>query len=235
MKIDRRAQARPDGVMPRSVVLQSSPRCERCRLPLRWCVCAARQQIECPLQVDVMMSTREQWRPTSTGHLITRALAGSRQHVWRRDRRPTVHEVSLPGRELWILHPCGGAMPARVAPETVQVILIDGSWRESSSIAQEIGGWGRLINLPMSGESRYWLRTQADAARFSTAEALLFLLHAMGMDHVAGPLRAQFELHVYASLRARGGKESARLFLQESPIGALFPSLIEQLDVRRPR
>ena len=221
--------------MPRSVVLQSSPRCDGCRLPLRWCVCAGRDWIECPLAVDVIMSSREQFRPTSTGHLVTRTMDGSRSHIWRRERRTTVDEVRLPDRELWILHPAGGAMPPRAVPENVQVILIDGSWRESSAIAQEIGRWGRLINLPMSGESRYWLRAQADAARFCTAEALLFLLGALGLDEQAARLRMQFELHVYASLRARGGKERAQMFLQESPVRERFAALIEQLDVRRPR
>lgn len=221
--------------MPRSVVLQSSRRCEGCRLPLRWCVCTARDSIECPLAVDVVMSSREQFRPTSTGHLITRSLAGSRAHVWRRERRTAVDEVSLPDRELWILHPAGGAMPPRADPEKVQVVLIDGSWRESSAIAQEIGRWGRLINLPMSGESRYWLRAQADGARFCTAEALLFLLGTLGLNEPAARLQLQFELHVYASLRARGGKESAHRFLEASPIRERFASLIEQLDVRRPR
>jgi DTW domain-containing protein YfiP len=87
----------------------------------------------------------------------------------------------------------------------------------------------------MSGESRYWLRAQADAARFCTAEALLFLLGALGLNEPAARLDLQFELHVYASLRARGGKESAHRFLETSPIRERFASLIEQLDVRRPR
>jgi len=126
-------------------------------------------------------------------------------------------------------------MPAGAKPESVQVLLIDGSWRETSAIAQEIGTWGRLVNLPMSGESRYWLRSQADGGRFSTAEALLFLFKAMGLDAVHAHLSLQFELHVYASLRARGSKETAQAFLQQSPVGAAFPELLAQLDVRRPR
>jgi hypothetical protein len=225
----------PDGVMSRSVVLQSSRRCERCQLPLRWCVCPALQQIACPLQIDVLMHHRELWRPSSTGHLIHRTIAGSRQHLWRRERRLTAAEVRAPGRELWILHPKGEPMPVAAAPESVQIVLIDGSWREASAMAQEIGSWGRLVNLPMSGDSRYWLRTQADGGRFSTAEALLFLFKAMGLEDAHAHLFLQFELHVYASLRARGSKEAAQDFLQQSPVGEAFPDLLAQLDVRRPR
>ena len=221
--------------MSRSVVLQASRRCERCQLPMRWCVCTALAEIACPLQVDVLMHHRELWRPSSTGHLINRTITGSRQHLWRRERRLTAEDVQMPGRELWILHPKGEPMPANVRPESVQALLIDGSWRETSAIAQEISSWGRLVNLPMAGESRYWLRTQADGGRFSTAEALMFLFKAFGMEEVHAHLHLQFELHVYAGLRARGSKEAALNFLQQSPLGATFPELIAQLDVRRPR
>ena len=221
--------------MPRSVVLQSSVRCARCQLPLRWCVCSARQEVTCPLQVDVLMHHRERWRPTSTGHLINRVITGSRHHLCRRERGLTAADVRVPGRELWILHPKGEPMPTAEAPDAIQVLMIDGSWRETSAMAQEIGSWGRLVNLPMSGESRYWLRSQADGGRFSTAEALLFLLKALGMDEAHAQFHAQFELHVYASLRSRGSKEAALAFLKQSPVGKLFPELLAQLDVRRPR
>jgi DTW domain-containing protein YfiP len=185
--------------------------------------------------VDVLIHHRELWRPSSTGHLINRTMEGSRQHLWRRERRLTSAEVSVPDRELWILHPKGEPMPANAQPGAVQVLLIDGSWRETSAIAQEIGTWGRLVNLPMSGESRYWLRTQADGGRFSTAEALLFLLKEFGLNQAHAQLFAQFELHVYASLRARGSKAAALEFLKNSPVGTEFSELLAQLDVRRPR
>ena len=221
--------------MPRSVVLQSSRRCECCQLPLRWCVCSALRQIECPLQVDVLIHHREVYRPSSTGHLIKRVIANSRQHLWRRERHLTAEEVIIPGREMWILHPRGEPAPRMVDPQSVQVLLIDGSWREASAMAQEIGSWGRLVSLPMVGESRYWLRSQADGGRFSTTEALLFLLKEFGLGEVHAHLFAQFELHVYASLRARGSKEAAMKFLEHSPAAAQFSDLIAQLDVRRPR
>ena len=181
------------------------------------------------------MHHREMFRPSSTGHLINRVVNGSRQHLWRRERRLSAEEVTIPDRELWIMHPRGEPAPVNADPNTVQVLLIDGSWRETSAIAQEIGGWGRLVALPMSGESRFWLRTQADGGRFSTAETLMYLLNLFGLEEVRMQLFKQFELHVYASLRARGSKEAATKFLEDSPIGAEFPELLAQLEVRRPR
>jgi DTW domain-containing protein YfiP len=188
-----------------------------------------------PLAVDVLMHHREQWRPSSTGHLVQRTVAGARQHVWRRERHMQADEVRRAGRELWILHPHGAPMPPETRAENVQVLLIDGAWKEATMMAREVSSWGRLVSLPMSGESRYWLRTQQSGGRFSTFEALLFVIEAFGLKAEHAALRVQFELHVYAGLRARGAKEEALAFLKESPLRNALPDVLAQLDVRRPR
>ena len=102
-------------------------------------------------------------------------------------------------------------------------------------MAKEINSWGRIVNLPMNGASRYWLRDQQDGGRFSTAEALVFLLKELGLRQAAEDLRLQLELHVYANLRARGKKDAAALFLTESTLNHAFPELLVQLNTRRPR
>jgi DTW domain-containing protein YfiP len=222
--------------MARSVVLQSSVRCERCYLPLRWCVCAGVQKIESPLQIDVLIHHREQWRPSSTGHLVNRTFARSRQQVWRRERMLTAADVGVADRELWILHPRGEPLPAGADPSRVQALMLDGSWREASAMAKEMGSWGRLVSLPMTGPSRYWLRAQQpEVDRFSTAEAVLFLLEALGLTAEQTAFRVQFELHVYAGLKARGYKAAALKFLENSPLPSVLPDILAQLEVRRPR
>ena len=219
----------------RSVVLKPSIRCPRCQLPPRWCVCPASATVETPLAIDVLVHDRERFRPSSTGALIARVMAGSRQTFWRRERGLTAAEVKRPGRELWILHPHGVPAPAGVAPSDVQVMLLDGAWKEATQMAQEVSSWGKLISLPMAGESRYWLRAQADDTRFSTAEALLHVLGHFGLHEAQQTLRLQFELHVYAHLRARGFKPLASEYLATSPIREAFPEFLAALDVRRPR
>lgn len=216
--------------------LRATHRCERCRLALRWCVCAAHQTIETPLQIDVLIHQREFWRPSSTGHLIHRTMAGARQHLWLYDRAVERAEVAAPERELWTLHPHGEPFPAQPPPpEKVQIVLLDGAWREATAMAHGVGNWGRTVNLPMSGESRYWLRTQQTGGRFSTVEALIFVLKAFGFETAAAALQVQFELHVYATLRSRGLKDTAMEFLQGSPVAAALPDVLEQLNARRPR
>lgn len=181
------------------------------------------------------MHHREEYRWSSTGHLIERVVRPSRRHLWRRERRLTAADIRVPDRELWILHPHGEPAPADVVAEKVQVVLLDGSWSEASAMAQEVSGWGRLVGLPMNGESRFWLRAQADESRFSTTETLLYLLRHFGLEREHEALRLQFELHVYAHLRARGHKDRALEFLKTSPITTAFADLIAQLDVHRPR
>jgi DTW domain-containing protein YfiP len=86
----------------------------------------------------------------------------------------------------------------------------------------------------MTGPSRYRLRGQQGEGMYSTIEALLFLLATLGLTRAEAQLRLQFELHVYAGLRARGAKAAALGYLAGSPVREAFPELLSQLDERRP-
>ena len=220
--------------MARSVVLKGAPRCRGCQLPPRWCVCAGLRTVDSALQVDVLMHHMEAHRPSSTGHLIKRVMPQTGQHQYRIDRPLTPAEVVKTGRELWILHPLGEPLPAGAAPEKVQVLLLDGSWKQALEMQRSVHSWGRPVSLPMIGESRYWLRAQQGAQQFSTIEALMFLLAALGLPEAGARLREQFELHVYAGLCARGKKAAAAEFLANSPARTAFPELIAKLAEKRP-
>lgn len=187
-----------------------------------------------PLAVDVMMHRRERFRPSSSGLVVSRVVEGSRLWVWEREGQWKADALRRPGREVWVLHPHGEPMPSAPSPESVQVVLVDGVWSEAAVIAREALGWGRVVSLPMAGESRYWLRAQQEGGRFSTAEATIHLLRFFGFDAAGEALRRQFELHVYANLRARGLKERAEEFLRGSPAADAFPGLLSRLNERRP-
>lgn len=218
--------------MSRSVVLRQTPRCARCQLTPRWCICPGWRAIDVPLQVDVLLHHMESYRPSSTGHLIKRVMPASGQHVYRRERALAAREIVQPDRELWILHPEGESVPLDAEPAHLQVLLLDGTWVQATGMAQHVRSWGRRVRLPMSGESRYWLRAQSGVGRFSSVEALLFLLSALGLSEAHAGLQAQFELHVWASLCARGHKEKAAAYLANSPVRAAFPELLAQLAPR---
>jgi DTW domain-containing protein len=56
----------------------------------------------------------------------------------------------------------------------------------------------------------------------------------LGLAKEEAQLRLQFELHVYAGLRARGSKAAAAEYLATSPVRAAFPALLEEFDRVRP-
>ena len=151
-----------------------------------------------------------------------------------RKRGVEASEIVLPGRTLWILHPRGEPLPVTTLPVGVQVMLLDASWPEASRMTQTVAPWGRLVRLPMMGPSRYRLREQKLAGNYSTIEALLFLLTALGLTKEEAQLRLQFELHVYAGLRARGNKAAAAEYLATSPVREAFPELLQDFDRSRP-
>ena len=221
--------------MARSVVLKKSVRCPRCHLSPRWCICEGGETIECPVQVDVLMHYMEAFRPSSTGHLIKRVIPASGLHRYRYDLPLDRATIAKPDRTRWILHPLGEPMPANETPSKLQVLLLDGTWRQSADMAHAVEPWGRKVSLPMTGESRFWLRSQSGEGKFSTVEALLFLLAALGLRREETALRLQFELHVFAGLRARGKKALAEEFLATSPVRDAMPELLDKLAARRPR
>jgi DTW domain-containing protein YfiP len=180
------------------------------------------------------MHYMESYRPSSTGHLIQRVIPRSVQHVYRKERPLTRDDLAKPDRELWILHPRGEPMPAPRSLAEIQVLLLDGTWVQATEMAHRVGPWGRRVSLPMTGPSRYWLRAQAGPGRFSTMEALLFLLAQLGLEQEHRQLRIQFELHVYASLRARGHRELANQYLADSPVRAALPDFLAELETKRP-
>ncbi len=180
------------------------------------------------------MHVREQHRPSSTGRLVHRLFEGTRLQLWSNDPRHPPVDLVPERPDVWILHPQGEPFPPGVPPAGVHLVLLDGSWNEASTMAKALGPRARRVSLPMTGESRYWLRSQQDGGRFSTAEALMAALDRFGCGTESAELGAQFELHVYANLRARGQKELAARFLAGSRAAARFPALLAQLQERRP-
>ena len=219
--------------MGRSVVTRGVVRCEVCQFAPRWCTCAGLRTLECPLQVDILIHRREAWRPTSTSRLLTRVLPAAVGHVFSKDLPLDRERIVRPDRTLWILHPAGDLPPSPVAPESLQVLLLDGSWREASRMRREVESWGRLIRLPPGTPSRYHLRNQHSDDRYSTAETLILLLETLGLPDVASALKLQFDLHVYAGLRSRGALPEAESFLAGSRLEAELPAVLEHLRERR--
>lgn len=217
--------------MGRSVVLAGAARCPGCSLPPRLCTCGTLPPVETQLAVHVLIHRGESRKPSSTGKLIARAVAGAACHVYQRETRffPATgfpaHAVEPTG-ELWILHPSGEPIPthqpAGHAPAGPRrhILLLDGTWRQAGEMLRAVEGMGRCVRLPdpTAEPSRYWLRDQPAAAQLSTAEALMGVFRSIGEHEAERRLRLHFELHVYAMLLARGRREMAERYLGHSPL-----------------
>ena len=231
--------------MGRSVVLAGAARCPRCSLPPRWCTCDLLPPVETQLAVHVLIHRGEQCKPSSTGRLIARAVNGAACHVFQRATRfhPATGFAAdslEPGRELWILHPGGNPLPEALAATAggrcagTTVLLLDGTWRQAREMLRSVEPLGRCFRLSdaNSEPGRYWLRDQPGPTQLSTAEALMGVLRGAGELHAEGRLRLHFELHVYATLLARGRREMAERYLGHSPLLTEAPDALARLHAR---
>ena len=231
--------------MGRSVVLAGAVRCPRCSLPPRWCTCDLLPPVETRLAVHVLIHRGEHGKPSSTGRLVGRAVTGAACHVFQRETRfhPAAGfpaDAVAAGRELWILHPGGEPLPpAPVAvgerPRAgIHVLLLDGTWRQAGEMLRAVESMGKRVRLPEAGEhrSRYWLRDQPAPMQLSTAEALMGVLRGVGDHEAERRLRLHFELHVYATLLARGKREMAERYLGHSPLLTEARDVLDQLHAR---
>lgn len=232
--------------MGRSVVLAGAARCPRCSLPPRWCTCDLLPPVETRLSVHVLIHRHESGKPSSTGMLVTRAVSNAVSHIYQRETRffpaaTFTTDLLEPAQPLWILHPNGQPLPpsadAATAPSNAcrHVLLLDGTWRQAGEMLRTVEGMGRCVCLPNADDtpSRYWLRDQPDRGQLSTAEALMGVFRAAGEQAAEHRLRLHFELHVYATLLARGRREMAERYLGHSPLLTDAPEAISRLHVRK--
>ena len=230
--------------MGRSVVRAGAARCPCCRLPPRWCICDAIQPVDTQLRVHVLIHHHEHHKPSSTGKLVARVVAGTNCHIYKRESRffpaSGFAAETLPlGSELWILHPNGEPLPAAAAPaadpRSPHILVLDGTWRQAGEMLHAVEGMGRCVCLPetTAKPSRYWLRDQREPTHLSTAEALMGVFKAMGDSAAERRLKLHFELHVYATLLARGRREMAERYLGYSPLRIETPEVLDRLHTQQ--
>lgn len=195
--------------------------------------------------MHVLIHRHEQRKPSSTGTLVARAVVGTTQHVFQRENR-FFPASGWPGdavtasQELWILHPSGEPLPASpgqaeaARAARTHVLLLDGTWPQAGEMLRSLEGVGRSVRLPdaIDESSRYWLRDQPGPSQLSTAEALIGILRTIGDRDAERLLRLHFELHVYATLRARGKREMAERYLGHSPLLIEAPEALDRLHAR---
>ena len=228
--------------MPRSVVHAGAPRCQSCALAPRWCICDLVAPVATSIPVLVLIHRLERAKPSSTGRLVARVVPSAAVHTYQRVSRhlpPSGLPVDAvpPGHELLVLHPSGAPLaPAAAGSPPPCLLVLDGTWRQAAEMLRAVEGLGRCVRLPPGGppESRFWVRQQRAAGCLATAETLAIALGLLGDAAAAGGLRLHFELHVLATLLARGKREEAERFLVDSPLLASHPGILDHFACRGP-
>ncbi|MFZ4731898.1 MAG: DTW domain-containing protein [Pirellulales bacterium] len=215
--------------MGRSVVRAGAARCPGCSQPPRLCVCDLLAPVETGIVVRLLIHRHERNKPSSTGALVARTVTGCTSHLFQRATRQhpalgLAREAVGAGGEPWILDPAGEPLTEGAAgtgsADRLTVVIVDGTWREAGEMTRSLNGLGRRVRLadPGARPARFWLRDQPGPTHLSSAEALMGVLGAVGETAAEERLRLHFELHVYATLLARGRREMAERYLGDSPL-----------------
>lgn len=174
--------------------------CLRCERPARTCLCAA-----LPLPVAVRTALLILQHPAEAGHaknttaFLTLGLAPAARRL-----RGEVFDPALATPGTALLYP---GEPAQAPPPGLrQLIVLDGSWRQSRRLLAAnswLAGLPR-VSLPEQ-PSRYALRRAHRAGQLSTLEAGLHALALLeGQPQRFEPLWAAFDDFVRTGLSRRG-------------------------------
>lgn len=191
-----------------------SGRCARCALLSVACLCADVEPIATASRIVVMMHHREWWRTSNTGRLAGVALTDGHVQVCRKRGVPdTIPHEWLTDRRAVVLFPRVDATPlsalARTADDRPLTLFVpDGTWPEARRIATRIDGLARLpaVTLPAGAASTYLLRSNPDASRLATFEAIMRALHAIEGPQIAEQLERCFELFIGRAEAIRAGR-----------------------------
>jgi DTW domain-containing protein len=178
--------------------LSLDPRCERCYMKPRLCLCSALQRRQLRTQVTILTHDLELRKTTNTGRMID--LLVEPCDIIRYggpDQGSCKRPVTPPERVAMVLFPRPGAPTVAQAAggRPVQLIALDGTWHQAKRLRQKVAQWG-LPFVQLSDDktpSMYALRHGHWEHSLSTAEAV-----ARALGELEGP---EVEAHILDGLR----------------------------------
>jgi DTW domain-containing protein YfiP len=212
--------------------------CGRCLRAACVCGCLAQPgvPVACPVSLLVLQHPREQREPKGTARLLHLALAGSRLLVgedWSAAPPDPVAATGRPRRDvlLYPATPDDAALPAPPPldpgwleqPETLRLVVIDGTWRKSRLMLYRspwLQGLPRF-SLGAPPPSRYAVRRARGVGQRSTFEAALLALQALSPE--PGPLDALWPVFdgFVAALQREASRRSPTIATAPAPLPAL--------------
>lgn len=190
------------------------PRCERCGMHLRLCLCVELRPLVLATRVVVVRTPREAPQPTNTGRLVPLALANSALLTRGLDSLADAG-LAPPARRVHLLFPADGSreLTRDSGVRPVTLIVPDGTWRAARRMAARdpaLAGLER-VHLPSGPPSRYRLRSHPDRRCLATFEAVARALGILEGPEVEQQLERVFRLFVERTLFSRGRLRAAEV------------------------
>jgi DTW domain-containing protein len=186
------------------------PRCPRCALHLRLCLCGSIEPLRLATRVVVLRHRKEFFKPTNTGRLVPLALVEGEIRVFgARGEELDTRELLVPERRTLLLYPSPDSLPLAREPDDlrpVTLIVPDSDWRRAFKLAtreERLASVPR-VHLPEGPPSEYRLRRHSDPRFLATFEAVARALGILEGEAVQAQLEHVFRMMVDRTLWSRG-------------------------------
>ncbi|HEY3801683.1 MAG TPA: tRNA-uridine aminocarboxypropyltransferase [Kofleriaceae bacterium] len=182
-------------------------RCGSCRM--LDCICALVPSLAPSTRLALLVHYREARKPTNTGLLAARALAGSTVGIIGDRDRPLELPIVRPGERGVLLFPADDAVPIAAIERADVLVVPDGNWRQASKLRARVPGLAELpcAYLPDAPPTAYRLRSEPRAGGLATLEAIAHALRVLEGDRgpaIGDALLALMRAMVERTLASRG-------------------------------
>ena len=208
--------------------MTSRPLCPRCLRPERACLCSCVHRVHSRVQLLVLQHPMEAGHAKNTARLLHLCVEGSRLHEgevfapdalqqwlhapWSHPSAPgAVHTVLLypptpPDPQLPVVQP--PALPAHWLhqPDTLRLVLVDGTWRKSRKMLYLNPALQQLPRLSLQDvpHGRYAIRKAQAPGQLSSFEAAALALAQLNGWPADGPAMQQLMRSFDAAMRLHG-------------------------------
>lgn len=202
----------PDAKGTRTPQVLAAHRCPGCEILRSQCFCALIPRLDLKTRVTILMHTSEEVLPSNTARLAAKSLINSEIRINGRigDRLEAKGLVDPESQPL-LLYPSQFAIeltPEFVSTLTrpVNLIVPDGKWRQTMRFVrrQPVLQGVPHVRVPITGPSRYHLRSQSNDENLCTLEAIARALGVLESPDAQAQLEQVLNVMVTRTLQLRG-------------------------------
>ncbi len=172
------------------------------------CICALvpTPPLAVTTRLRLVLHRLEARKPTNSGQLAARCLAGSEVVIRGEIGAPSERIDAAPGTRLLLLFPHEGARELTAADGPATLVVPDGTWRQASKTRARVPGLADadVVTLPPGAPSRYHLRAEAHPHGLSTLEAIARAIGILDGAAAQAAIEAVFDVMVARTRWQRG-------------------------------